>query len=256
MDLRGTVAVVTGGGTGIGAAVCERLAESGAAGVVVNYARSAEAAEATAIAVRDRGCSAEPVRADIADDEQARELAARAVERFGRVDILVNNAGTTRGVPFEDLEALTEEVWRELLDVNLLGAFYCTRALAAQLRAARGAVVNVASIAAHRAVGSSIAYGVSKAALIQLTRGLAVALAPQVRVNSVSPGTVASRWHIDRLGLGEEGFAELTRSEREHIPLGRTTEPRHVADAVAALLTADLVTGESLVIDGGKHLRY
>jgi 3-oxoacyl-[acyl-carrier protein] reductase len=256
MELQGTVAVVTGGGTGIGAAVCETFARAGAAGVIVNYARSADAAESTVRRLRDLGCAAEAVRADVADDRQARDLAAAATDRFGRVDVLVNNAGTTRAVPFDDLEALTDDVWAEVMGVNLMGAFHCARALAPTLRSAGGAVVNVASIAAHRAVGSSIVYGVSKAALIQLTRGLAVALAPEVRVNAVSPGTVSSRWHIDRLGLGEDGFAEMAREDLPRVPLRRIPEPHHVARTIAGLLASDLVTGETLVIDGGRHLLY
>lgn len=254
MDIQGTVAVVTGGGTGIGAAVAERLARKGAAAVVVNYSRSAEEAEETAARLTSLGCRSEAVAADVSDDAAVRRLAERVRADYGRADLLVCNAGTTRWVPFPDLEALTDEVWQHVMGVNLMGAFYCARAFAPDLRAARGAIVNVASIAGHRALGSSIAYGVSKAALLQLTRGLAAALAPEVRVNAVSPGTVETRWHVDR--LGEQGFAEMTAKEQAGVPLRRTARPEDIAQLVTALLEADMVTGETLIGDGGKHLVY
>ncbi|WP_336204281.1 SDR family NAD(P)-dependent oxidoreductase [Nonomuraea sp. LPB2021202275-12-8] len=254
MDMRGKVAVVTGGGTGIGAAVAESLARKGAAAVVVNYSRSAGEAEETVGRLRSLGCKAEAVAADVSDDAAVRRLAERVRADYGGADLLVCNAGMTRWVPFPDLEALTDEVWEQVLNVNLMGAFYCARAFAPDLRAARGAIVNVASIAGHRAIGSSLAYGVSKAALLQLTRGLAVALAPEVRVNAVSPGTVETRWHVDR--LGEQGFADMTAKEQTRVPLRRTAQPEHIAQMVTALLEADMVTGETLIGDGGKHLAY
>ncbi|RBM23342.1 SDR family NAD(P)-dependent oxidoreductase [Streptomyces sp. PT12] len=138
--------------------------------------------------------------------------------------------------------------------VNVVGAFRCARALAPALRASRGAIVNIASISGHRAGGSSIAYGVSKAALLQLTRNLASALAPEVRVNALAPGTVATRWQTAL--RGEERFARRARTERATVPLRTTATPDHIAQAVLTLLTMDLVTGESLIVDGGKHIRY
>ncbi|WP_199431798.1 SDR family NAD(P)-dependent oxidoreductase [Qaidamihabitans albus] len=194
MDLSGSVGVVTGGGTGIGRATALALARAGAGGIVLNYSRSADEAGAVVAELRQLGCPAIAERADVADDDQVRELARRALDEFGRVDVLVNNAGLTHAVPHEDLAGLTDEMWHRVLDVNLLGPFHCARAFAPPLAEARGAVVNVSSISAYRAGGSSIAYGVSKAALLQLTRNLAVALAPDVRVNAVAPGTVATRW--------------------------------------------------------------
>jgi 3-oxoacyl-[acyl-carrier protein] reductase len=254
MELRNAVAVVTGGGTGIGRAVALALATAGAGTVIVNYHRSAADADATVEAVAALGCRAEAVPADVTDDAQVRRLAERAVGDHGRVDVLVNNAGGTHAVEHADLDGLTDAMWREVLDVNVLGAFRCTRALAPALRAAGGAVVNVASISGYRAGGSSIAYGVSKAALLQLTRNLAVALAPQVRVNAVAPGTVTTRWQTNL--HGEEEFARRSAQEREVVPLHRTAGPEHVAQAVLGLLAMDLVTGEALIVDGGKHVLY
>ncbi|QBI56357.1 SDR family NAD(P)-dependent oxidoreductase [Streptomonospora litoralis] len=254
MRIDGAVVVVTGGGTGIGRAACLEAARRGAAGVVLTYARSAGEAEDTAAEIEARDVPALPVRADVADTEQVEDMAKSAVERFGRVDALVNNAGTTRAVAPDDLAGLTDDMWREILDVNVVGAFRCARALERPLRAAGGAIVNTSSISAFRAGGSSIAYGVSKAALQQLTRSLAAVLAPEVRVNAVAPGTVATRWQTDL--RGEDGFAEFSSKEREVIPLRSTTQPEQVAHTLLAMLEMDAVTGETLVIDGGKHVLY
>jgi NAD(P)-dependent dehydrogenase (short-subunit alcohol dehydrogenase family) len=254
-DLAGAVAVVTGGGTGIGRAVALALARAGARAVVVNYRRSAAEALDTVAQARALGCGAEAVAADVADDAQVRHMAERVLADFGGVDVLVNNAGTTRAVDHADLDGLTDEIWHEILGANLLGAFHCARAFAPALRARRGAIVNIASISGYRAGGSSIAYGVSKAALLQLNRNLAVALAPEVRVNAVAPGTVAAtRWQP---GLhGEEEFARRAAREREVVPLRRTAEPEHVAQVVVGLIGMELVTGEALILDGGKHVVY
>lgn len=254
MRIDGAVLVVTGGGTGIGRAVCLEAARRGAAGIVLTYTRSAQEAAETAGEVEAAGAAALPVQADVADTGQVGRMADTALERFGRVDGLVNNAGTTRVAAAQDLAGLTDDMWREVLDVNVVGAFRCARSLERPLRAAGGAIVNTSSISAHRAGGSSIAYGVSKAALEQLTRSLAAALAPDVRVNAVAPGTVETRWQT---GLrGEEGFAEFSREERETIPLRATTQPDQVAGCLLAMLEMDAVTGETLIIDGGKHVLY
>src|SRR5947208_1649823 len=180
MDLAGRVAIVTGGGTGIGRATCMRLAKAGAKAVVINYSRSADDAESTAEEVRSLGSEAVPHQANIADEGMVKAMVASTVERYARLDVLVNNAGTTHFIPHPDLEALTDEVWNDILSVNLKGTFFCCRAAAPELKKANGAIVNIASIAAHRASGSSIAYAVSKAGVVQLTRALALALAPEV----------------------------------------------------------------------------
>src|SRR6266851_3242238 len=254
MDLGGRVAIVTGGGTGIGRATSVRLAKAGAKAVVVNYSRSASDAESTAEELRSIGSEAIPYRADVADEAMVKAMVASIVERFGRLDVLVNNAGTTHFIPHADLDALTDEVWNDILSVNLKGTFFCCRAGGPELKKTGGAIVNVASIAAHRASGSSIAYAVSKAGVVQMTRALALALAPDVRVNSVSPGLVSSRWFSKSFGedaaaAQEEVFAKAT-------PLRKIATPDDVAQAVIALLENDLITGQDLVIDGGKNVLY
>src|SRR5205823_3929423 len=167
MDLSGRVAIVTGGGTGIGRATSIRLAKSGVKAVVINYSRSAGDAEKTAEELRALGAEAVQYRADVSDESMVKAMVGSTVERYGRLDVLVNNAGTTHFIPHPDLDALTDEVWNDILSVNLLGTFFCCRAAAPELKKAGGAIVNVASIAAQRASGSSIAYAVSKAAVVQ-----------------------------------------------------------------------------------------
>jgi 3-oxoacyl-[acyl-carrier protein] reductase len=254
MDLAGRVAIVTGGGTGIGRETSIRLAKAGAKAVVVNYSRSAAEAESTAGELRQLGAEALPWRANIADESMVKAMVASTVDRYGSLDVLVNNAGTTHFIPHADLDALTDQVWDDIISVNLKGTFFCCRAAAPELKKSGGAIVNVSSIAAHRASGSSIPYAVSKAGIVQLTRALALALAPDVRVNSVSPGLVSSRWFSRRFGedaaaAQEEAFAKTT-------PLGRIATPDDVARAVIALLENDVITGQDLVVDGGKNIQY
>src|SRR5436305_959987 len=181
-------------------------------------------------------------------------MVASTVERWGRLDVLVNNAGTTRFIPHPDLDALTDDVWNEILGVNLKGTFFCCRAAAPELKKTRGAIVNVASIAAHRASGSSIVYGVSKAGVVQLTRALALALAPDVRVNSVSPGLVSTRWFSRSFGQDAAAAQEATFAKST--PLQKIASPDDVAQAIVALLESDVITGQDVVIDGGKNVAY
>ena len=254
MQLAGAVAIVTGGGTGIGRAVSESLARAGARAVVVNYSRSREDAEATAAALGELGCEGVPHQASVADEEAVKAMVADTVARFGRLDVLVNNAGTTRFIAHADLDALTPEVWETVLSVNLMGTFYCCRAAGPALKAARGAIVNIASIAGIRASGSSVVYGVSKAAVLQLTRNLAVALAPEVRVNAVAPGLVATRWF--RRPFGDEAAAAQEERIASGTPLGEVATADDVAQAVMGFLGMDLVTGEAVVVDGGRLVTY
>ena len=254
MDLAGRVAIVTGGGTGIGRATSLRLAKAGARAVVVNYSRSAADATSTADEVRALGSEAVAHQADVADESQVKTMVGSVVDRFGRLDVLINNAGTTHFIPHPDLDSLTDEVWNDILSVNLKGTFFCCRAAAPELKKTGGAIVNIASIAAHRASGSSIAYAVSKAGVVQLTRALALALAPDVRVNSVSPGLVSTRWFSSR--FGDEAAAVQEETFASQTPLRKIATADDVARAVLAFVENDLVTGQDLVVDGGKNVLY
>ena len=254
MDLAGRVALVTGGATGIGRATVLRLARSGAAGVTINY-RTAEA-DARQVADEARQMGAEPlcVCADVRRDEQVRQMVRQVEARYGRLDVLVNNAGMTHWVPIADLEALTDALWDEVLDVNLKGAFRCTRAAARLLATSQGMVVNVASISGILAPStiSSLAYGAAKAALIYLTRGLAIALAPKVRVNAVAPAFADTRWGKSHFG---DDYTQVVTSAASNYPLRRIATPDDVAGAIVGLIIGgDFVSGQTLVVDGGLSL--
>lgn len=253
-DAASRVALVTGGGTGIGRAVCERLAREGIGTIIVNYSRSAEAAERLVEELSADGVHAFAIQADISDVTSVEAMFERVTHDIGRLDYLVNNAGTTELIPFRDLSAVTPDTWDRLLGTNLLGSFWCARAAAPLLREVQGAIVNVASIAGERAVGSSIPYGVSKAGVLQLTRSLAIALAPSIRVNSVSAGTVRSGWH-EKL-VGNDVFTERSEEESAVVPLKRLARPDDIAEGVVSLLSMGFVTGQDLLIDGGKGLLY
>ena len=234
------VVVVTGSSSGIGRAVAERFARDGAQ-LVLNSSRSVEEGETLARSLP----AAVYVQGDVSREEDAQRLVASALERFGRLDTLVNNAGTTRRVPFSDLDGADEELWRRILGVNLMGPWYLSRAAVPALREAKGAIVNVGSVAGIIASGSSLPYAVSKAALHHLTRTLAQALAPEVRVNAIAPGLVDTPW----IAGWEANEMVVART-----PLGRAGTPEDIADAVVSLARTPFATGQVVVVDGGLTL--
>jgi 3-oxoacyl-[acyl-carrier protein] reductase len=254
MELHGVQALITGGSSGIGRAVALALAEAGADAVAVDYHRREDDARSTCEAIEARGARAIAIRADVGVARDVERMVEQVVERLGGLDVLVNDAGYTEMIPFRDLDAISEEMWDRVMAVNVKGPFLCSRAAAPSLRRAGGAIVNVSSVAGMFATGSSLPYGVSKAALTQLTRALALALAPAVRVNGVAPGVVASPWfgHL----LGDERAKDVFETAKAATPLRRTLEPTDVSQIVLALLTADAVTGETVVIDGGRAITY
>lgn len=248
------VAIVTGGGTGLGAAVSLGLAGRGAR-VVVNYSRSAEAAERTAEACRALGVDAIAVKGDVGDDAACRAVVEAAVARWGRVDVLVNNAGRTTFAAPDDLEALSDDDFLDIYRTNLLGAYHMIRACAPHMRAGGfGAVVNVSSIAGLTGVGSSLAYACSKGALNTLTLSLARALGPEIRVNAVCPGFIATRWFSDP--LGEAGMQRIIEAQEAATPLRRAGTPEDIAKSVLFLADegGEHITGVTLVSDAGLHL--
>ncbi|MGH7774140.1 MAG: SDR family NAD(P)-dependent oxidoreductase [Candidatus Binatia bacterium] len=254
MELNGRVGLVTGGATGIGRATVVRLARAGVGGVVINYRSAKEEAEQLAAEVRRIGPKALCVRADVKNDGQVRAMVQRVREQFGRLDVLVNNAGLTHWVPVTDLEGLTDAVWDDILDVNVKGAFRCARAAAPLLSETEGMVVNVSSISGIIApvTMSSLAYGTAKAALIYLTRSLAVAMAPKVRVNAVAPAFTNTKWMRDHFGADyEQVIAQASRN----YPLRRIATPEDIAAAIVGLVTGgDFITGQTLIVDGGLSL--
>jgi 3-oxoacyl-[acyl-carrier protein] reductase len=243
------VAVVTGGTGGIGAAICQALAHAGYT-VVAGYRRSAEAAQRLTAALPGTGHAA--LCAPVTDSAGLKLLAAEIGRRYGRCDVLVNCAGTTRFVAHADLDGLDDALIDEILATNVRGSFAALRALAPFLRVSRqpggGAVVNISSIAARTAMGSNIMYCASKAALDNMTQSLARALAPAVRVMSVSPGLVDTEFvkSLDPAWRDEQAA---------RTPLGRLAAPEEVAAAVvAAVRDLTFSTGGVLAIDGGRPL--
>jgi 3-oxoacyl-[acyl-carrier protein] reductase len=246
--------LVTGGTGGIGGAVVHALAKAGISGIAINYRRSGQEAEELSQEIQRGGVKALAVQADVQSDEQVRAMIAMIGDRFGGLDILINNAGVTRWVPLSDLEGLTDAIWDEILDVNVKGAFRCARAASALLEASQGMIVNVSSISGVLAPStmSSLAYGTAKAALIYMTRGLAVAMAPKVRVNCVAPAFTDTPWMSQHFGAD---YQQVIANASASFPLQRIASPEDIAAAILGLITGgDFVTGQTLIVDGGLSL--
>jgi 3-oxoacyl-[acyl-carrier protein] reductase len=248
----GKVALVTGAGTGVGAATARSLAARGYA-VLVNYSRSADEAAQVVDQLRAGSADAVAVQGDVAQDADCRALAQAALDRWGRIDVLVNNAGITSFAGAGNWDAIDAELFQRIVGVNALGAFQMIRACAPALKAQRGAIVNVSSTAGKLGVGSSVAYIASKGALNAMTLYFARALAPEVRVNAVCPGMIETRWFVD--GLGQQAFEKLKAGYEAGVPLARTCSAEDVAEAVVYFADgARTVTGEMLLLDSGMHL--
>ena len=250
MDVRGKTAIVTGSAVGVGRATALDLARRGA-NVVINYSRSEDDAKEAVRLVEAAGAKALLVRADVSDDAQVQSMVQQTVDAFGALHILVNNAAMTHFVPFQDLDGMKAEYWDDIFNVNVKGAFFCARAAAkAMKQSGGGAIVNIASVAGTRAIGSSIAYAASKAALINMTVALARVLGPDVRVNAVAPGFIETRWLKN--GLGDQIYEAGRANQIKQAPLKAVCTPENVSQLVMSLIEgADLVTGECITIDGG-----
>lgn len=239
MDTRGKVALVTGGARRVGRAFSIALAEAGC-DVVINYNSSPDDAARTVQDITALGRRAIAVQADVSSVEQLRTLLGETEAAFGRLDVLVNNASVFERGPVADI---TEPDWDHVLGVNLKGPFFASQLAAPLLRRdGGGVIVNIVDLSALQPWPSFAHHAVSKAGLLHLTRVLARALAPVIRVNSIAPGTVLPPEHQE----GEDG------SERRVIQ--RAGEPRDVVDALLYLVRSDFVTGENLVVDGGRML--
>ncbi|MBM4076117.1 MAG: SDR family oxidoreductase, partial [Planctomycetes bacterium] len=222
-------------------------------GVVVVYSRSHGEAESTARDIEAAGGQALLVQADVTDDAKCRSMVTTCVDEFGRVDVLVNCAGTTKFIPFNDLEAVSDQTWQWLYQVNVVGAFHCARAVReAMLASGGGQIINVSSVAAQLSQGSSIPYCCSKAALDSLSVSLARTLAPRIRVNSIAPGFITGRWTQE--GLGDR-YESVKQGYERTVPLQRVCESSDVADAIISLITGStMITGQTLTVDGGMMI--
>ena len=234
--------MVTGGAVRVGRAISLALAGEGMR-LVVHYNSSSDAAEALCEEIRQGGGQAVAIGGDLARGDEVRRVAGEAEGAFGGVDVLVNNASV---FPSERLEQTDEALWDHTLAVNLRAPFFLIKHLAPTLRARRGVVVNLCDLAGLQAWGAYAAHGISKAALAHLTRVAARSLAPEVRVSGIAPGAV-----LPPESMTEEELQGLARST----PLRRLGSPDDVVGALLYLLRADFVTGEVMVVDGGRMLR-
>ena len=240
-------AIVTGGGTGIGKSTSLLLASKGFK-VVVNYSRSAKEAEETCAEIIKLGGEAIPYKANISDDKAVKEMAQKCSAMFGGIDVLVNNAGTTHFIDHNDLDALTDQVWDDIFSVNMKGTFYACRAVMPELKKSRGNIVNVTSVAGLAGNGSSIPYAMSKAALNCMTKSLAKAFAPEVRVNAVAPGLLDTPAAASL--IASDASREMAARQYPIVGIGNAPD---VARLMAWLLSeqAARVTGQIWSIDGG-----
>ena len=241
MELRGKVALVTGGNRGIGRAISIALAEKGA-DVAVNYRRNRESAEEVVDLLSALGVRAMAIQADVSDYGQVEAMVDAVVKSFGRLDILVNNAGITG--EHVKLSEIPIEEWDRILDVNLKGVFNCCKAAEPFLRQAKGKIVNMSSVAGKMGGTIGSHYAASKAGIIGLTFALASELAPDVMVNAVAPGPVDT----DLIS------PEVKRRLASIIPLGRIATPEEIAHAVIFLLENDYVTGEVVDVNAGRYM--
>jgi len=239
----GQVVIVTGSSSGIGEATAHLFGELGAH-VVVNSSSSREAG----IDVARSLSSGLYVQADVSDAAQSAALVEETIDRFGRLDVLVNNAGFTQVIPHHDLDAVSDDLFRKILEINVIGPFRLTKLALPHLRRdGGGSVVNVSSIAGVRPTGSCIPYAASKAALNHLTQLLANVCGPEVRINAVAPGLVKTPW-TDDWGPIHDAMETLA-------PLGRSGMPAEIASVIVDLCESSYLTGQVLLVDGGMSLR-
>ena len=248
MDLNGAVALVTGGNGGLGQRICHRLAREGVH-IAVMYAQSRDEAEGVARDLTGRyQVNAAAFACDITDDRAVNRVIDAVTKRFGRLDILVNDAAYNKAIPFPDLDSLTIEVWDKILAVNLTGPMRLIKAAAPVMKAqGRGRIVNIASVSGVAPTGSSIAYSVSKAGLIQLTRCMAVALAPEVLVNCVAPGLLEGTRATANLR------PEQVRNSAATSLLKMPADKDDCADMVVTMCRTETMTGQTTVIDSGRY---
>lgn len=243
-DMTGLRALVTGAGSGIGLATAALFARAGAR-VAANHLPGDGAGAGRIAALGDRVTA---VPGDMGAPDSVTDMVATAARHLGGFDVLVNNAGTPGGrvpIDYDDLEGMTEARWQTILSVNLIGPFRCVRAARPHL-ARGGAVVNTASIAGLGGQASSLAYGASKAGLVNLTRNLAAALGPDIRVNAVAPGLTATGWIADWPEERKQQSVAAT-------DLRRMVAPEDVAMAIAFLAVHPAITGQVLPVDCGRH---
>jgi 3-oxoacyl-[acyl-carrier protein] reductase len=248
MKLRGATALVTGGNGGLGQRICHALAKEGV-NIAVMYAQSRDQAESVADELTSRHqINAAAFACDITDNAAVERVVGEVIQRFDRLDILVNDAAYNKAIPFTDLDSLTIEVWDKIIAVNLTGPLRLIKAVAPVMKAqGRGRIVNISSVSGVGPTGSSIAYAVSKAGLIHLTRCMAVALAPETLVNCIAPGLLE----------GTRATANLRPEQIQNSAatslLKRAADKDDCADMVVTMCRTETMTGQTMVIDSGRY---
>lgn len=242
MELRGRTALVTGAGHRVGRAIAQALGARGMR-VAVHYNASADGARETLAALRAEGVEAETFQANLTDAAAAPQLIADVVARFGALDVLVNSAAVMIRTPFGEI---TPDAWDDIMALNLRAPLLLSQAAAPHLCAAHGAIVNIADLAAFETWPAYIPHGISKAGVVHMTRSLARVLAPDVRVAGIAPGTV----------LLPDDWSEADAAHlRTTTPLAREGSPEDVTRTVLFILDSDYLTGETIIVDGGRHVR-
>ena len=244
MKLGGRVALVTGAGIRLGREIALALAGEGM-DVAVHYAHSENEARSTADEIREKGGKAETFAADLAQAGEAESLVGAVAKRMGTLDVLVNSAAVMARTP---VGSVTYESWDQTMNLNLRAPFFLSQAAAALMRGREGGgvIVNIADLAAFETWPNYIPHSISKAGIVQMTRGMAHALAPSIRVNAIAPGAVL---------LPEGWSAEAAEHLKETTPLGSLGTPKDVTEALLFLLRSDYITGETIIVDGGRHVR-
>lgn len=253
MSVSNKVAIVTGSSSGVGAATAKLLASKGW-NVVINYSSSKDSALKVATDCENLGAQTLVCQANVADWEACESMVAQTLEKWGRLDALVNNAGTTKFAPHHQLDALDKDDFFHIYGVNVVGPYQMVRACEAALRASgNAAVVNVASIAGVRGVGSSVAYAASKGALLTMTQSLARVMGPEIRVNAVCPGFIQGEWLEE--GMGKERYQEILSALESSAPLQATCTANSVAESIVNFIDGhSIVTGQHIILDGGQYL--
>jgi pteridine reductase len=242
MELRGRIALVTGAGHRVGRAIAVALGARGMR-VAVHYNATADGARETATQIEAAGGEAKLFSGDLTDPSKAPELIEQVSDAFGGLDVLVNSAAVMKRMPFGDI---TPDQWDDVMALNLRAPFFLAQAAAAHLKQARGVIVNIADLAAFETWPAYLPHGLSKSGIVYLTRALARVLAPEVRVGAIAPGTVL---------LPESWSEEDAKRLRATTPLAREGSPEDVTRTVLFILDSDYLTGETIIVDGGRHIR-
>ena len=247
------VAIVTGSATGVGAAAAILLAERGC-NVVVNYTRSKAEAEETARACQQHGAETIVFQGDVGEESACQGMAKAAVDKWGRIDYLINNAARTKFNPYPKLDGVSKQDFLDIYAVNVVGAYQMIRAVTPIMKKqGHGAIVNDSSIGGVTGIASSIPYAASKAALNLMAKSLAHVLAPEIRINTVVPGMIQTRWL--KGGMGDEQYAAMIKTMGDQLPLKKVATAEDIAGVLVWFLEGPhLITGETLIVDSGIHI--